>query len=160
MTILYLLLFACNDDSSQSKDTATNDTPVSWSPDFYCPGSDGCSNTDGSLYVGIGTKSITPTCFESWRDCGDDGICEGEDGYTEPDSGEMDGEWDRNTEPFLDCGCDQLCPEDEGYSVPDEGEGDGDFQAIWLAGFHNGRPVKGVHDDLWAITFVFEIGDT
>ena len=160
MTILYLLLFACNDDPAQSKDTAANDNPVSWMPDFYCPGSEGCTNTDGSLYVGIGAKSITPTCFESWRDCGEDGICEGEEGYTEPDSGEMDGEWDRNTEPFLDCGCDQLCPEDEGYSAPDEGEGDGDFQAIWLAGFHNGRPVKGVHDDLWARTIVFEKGDT
>ena len=88
MTILYLLFFACNDDPSKSKDTSTTEDSV-WKPDFYCPGSDGCSNTDGNLYVGIAAKSITPTCFESWRDCGEDGICEGEEGYVEPDNGEI-----------------------------------------------------------------------
>ena len=44
-------------------------------------------------------QSITPICFESWRDCGEDGICEGEEGYTEPDSGDGWG-MDRNTNHF------------------------------------------------------------
>ena len=87
MTILYLLFFACNDDPSKSEDTSTTDSPSGWAPDFYCPGVEGCSNTDGNLQVGIAAKSITPTCFESWRDCGEDGVCEGEEGYVEPDDG-------------------------------------------------------------------------
>ena len=80
-------------------------------------------------------KALHQHILKSWRDCGEDGICEEKTDTLSLDSGEMDGEWDRNTEPFLDCGCDQLCPEDEGYSAPDEGEGDGDFQAIWLLVF-------------------------
>lgn len=157
MSIL-LILLACNKDKAQ--DTADNLEPAGWMPDFYCPGSEGCESSEGALYAGASAVSITPTCFESWRDCGEDGLCAEDEGYVEADNGEMDGEWEKDYEPFLDCGCDQLCPGDEGYTSSDEGEADGEFQAIWLAGFQNGRPARGVHDDLWARAIVFEQGDT
>jgi len=47
---------------------------------------------------------------------------------------------------------------------PDEpyvdGNGNGRFDAYWLAGFHNGRPATGVHDDLWARALVLDDGTT
>ncbi|RME28348.1 MAG: hypothetical protein D6798_02605 [Deltaproteobacteria bacterium] len=110
-------------------------------PDLVCPGSADCPDADGALSVGAAKVPITPTCFESWQD--DDG----------------DAEWD-DDEAFLDCGCDRLCPGDEGYAGPDDGEGDGVFQAVWMAGFHNRRPARGVHDDLWARAIVFDQGST
>lgn len=38
--------------------------------------------------------------------------------------------------------------------------GNGQFDAVWLAGFNNGRPATGVHDDIWVRAMVFEVGDT
>ena len=112
------------------------------------------------MRVGAAAVPITPTCFELWRDCGDDGLCFGDEGYVEADANEGNGEWDKNVEVFLDCGCDQLCPGDEGYTSPDQGEGDQVFQASWIAGFQNSRPANGVHDDIWARAIVFEKGST
>ena len=34
----------------------------------------------------------------------------------------------------------------------------GKFDAIWMAGFHNKRPARGVHDELWARTMVIDDG--
>jgi len=157
-TILILFTLAC---SGRDKEQDTGEsTALGWQPSFHCPGSDLCPTADGTLVAGAGKRSIVPECFESWRDCGEDGLCEGDDGYIEADSGENDGEYDWSVEVFLDCGCDRLCEGDEGYTGPDTGEGDGDFQAIWLGGFHNGRPAIGVHDDIWARALVLEQGET
>jgi hypothetical protein len=38
--------------------------------------------------------------------------------------------------------------------------GNGDFDAVWIAGFDNGRPATSVHDQIWVRAMVFEIGDT
>jgi hypothetical protein len=45
----------------------------------------------------------------------------------------------------------------EGY---EDVNGNGQFDAVWLAGFHNGRPASGVHDDLWARAMVLGDGTT
>ena len=114
-----------------------------WTPDLACPGdaSGACDSNTGAFSAGAAAVAITPACFESWEDL------------------DLDGEFDSD-EAYFDCGCDRLCPGDEGYTAPDEGEADGDFQASWLAGFHNNRPAIGVHDDLWARAVVFEQGET
>jgi hypothetical protein len=150
-------LFACKDKT----DDATDDTgPVGWTPDLVCPGDAGCADNVGSFQAGAAARSITPTCFESWRDCGDDGLCPEDPEYPGADSGEDDGEYNRFKEDFLDCGCDQICPDDEGWTAADEGEGDGSFQAVWMAGFQNGRPAMTVHDELWARSAAFKSGET
>lgn len=133
---LVLIMAGCQDKA------ATDDTgAAAWTPALACPGSEGCETTEGGLWAGAAASAITPTCFESWEDL------------------DLDGELD-DEEPFFDCGCDRLCKEDEGYPGADEGEEDGEFQAVWLAGFHNNRPAIGVHDDLWARAIVFEQGET
>jgi hypothetical protein len=149
--------FACSEEKIEDSATPSIEE---LSPTYYCPGSEGCPDADGVLRVGAAAVPITPTCYELWRDCGDDGLCPEDEGYVEADSNEGNGEWERNTEVFLDCGCDQLCPGDEGYTAPDEGEADQDFQASWIAGFQNSRPANGVHDDIWARAIVFEKGST
>ncbi len=92
-------------------------------------------------------------------DCGTDGICFTDEGWTAPDAdgSENDGIF---TEYFLDCGLDRLCPDDVGYPGPDEGEGDGVFQALWIAGYGNNRPAMMVKDELWARAIVFRQGDS
>ncbi len=114
-----------------------------WTPELACPGDTSgiCDGADGALSAGAAAVTITPTCFESWTDLNGDA------------------QWG-DGEDFLDCGCDRLCPGDAGYSAPDEGEGDGVFQAVWIAGFQNGRPASGVRDDLWARALVLDQGDT
>lgn len=50
----------------------------------------------------------------------------------------------------------------------DEGDGDtyndnnnnGEFDAVWIAGFSNGKPAQGVHDDVWARAMVIDDGET
>ncbi len=37
--------------------------------------------------------------------------------------------------------------------------GNGKFDAFWLAGFHNSRAARSVHDDLWARAVLWESGD-
>jgi hypothetical protein len=159
--IAALLGWACGSDGGKANggDTAgTDDGP--WRPDLVCPGDAGCASGDGQLEAGAAAVSITPECFEQWLDCGRDGICPGDEAWTEADQGEGDAEWHRSSEPFLDCGCDQLCEGDEGYPGADQGEEDGTFQAAWLAGFQNGRPANSVHDDIWSRTVVLRQGDT
>ncbi|HMP32257.1 MAG TPA: hypothetical protein PKD85_21800, partial [Saprospiraceae bacterium] len=36
----------------------------------------------------------------------------------------------------------------------------GKFDPIWMGGFHNNRPINGVHDDLWARCLLFDDGNT
>jgi len=48
---------------------------------------------------------------------------------------------------------------DAGDSFIDQ-NGNGRFDAFWLAGFHQGRPATGVHDDIWARAVVFDDGHT
>ncbi len=49
---------------------------------------------------------------------------------------------------------------------PDQGDtyedvtGSGDFDAVWMAGFHNRKPARGVNDDLWARAMVLDDGRT
>jgi hypothetical protein len=49
---------------------------------------------------------------------------------------------------------------------PDEGDtfndvsGNGNFDAVWMAGFHNRKPAQGVYDDLWARAMVLDDGQT
>ncbi|MDC0671789.1 hypothetical protein [Nannocystis radixulma] len=146
------------DTTTGTSTTTTGDTdtgePVPDMPEIVCPGDpDGqCDPVDGAaLLAGTSVKSIVPTCFESWTDL---------DADAEYEAGET----------FLDCGCDRLCPGDPGYVAADMGEDDGDFQASWLAGFHNGRPATGVRgadlglvgegDGLWARALVLEQGNT
>ncbi len=118
---------------------------AAWAPDLHCPGDPSgiCDNAEGALHAGASQVSITPTCFESWTDANGNGEYKRSEG-----------------DDFLDCGCDRLCPEDEGYSGADDGEGDEEFQAVWLAGFQNGRPAADIHDELWARAVVFEQGQT
>lgn len=40
-----------------------------------------------------------------------------------------------------------------------DSNGNGEFDAIWLAGFHNSRPAQGVLDPLWARAMVLDAGD-
>ncbi len=110
--------------------------------DRVCPGDAGCEGNEGPLRAGAAALDLTPTCFESWEDL------------------EPFGEYDAGAEVFYDCGCDRLCPGDEGYTVADQGEGDGVFQAIWLAGFGQGRAATGVHDPIEARAVVVSSGDT
>ncbi|MEZ4383135.1 MAG: hypothetical protein R3A79_17540 [Nannocystaceae bacterium] len=100
-------------------------------PDLSCPGdpSGACDEVPGAqLEAGAAVISILPSCWERWVDV---------DGNAK---------FEATKDELFDCGCDQLCPGDPGYEGPDEGEGDNEIQAIWLAGFGNGRAVNGVRD--------------
>jgi hypothetical protein len=109
-------------------------------------------------------------------DCGEDGLCFTDEGWTAPDAGENDGVLD---EYWLDCGVDRICPDnvpetdttngldddgdgaiDDGpWVAADEGEGDGVFQALWIAGYGNNRPAMTIKDELSARVVVFAQGD-
>src|SRR5690606_8088771 len=39
----------------------------------------------------------------------------------------------------------------------DDADGDGVFDAVWIAGFQNGRPATDAHDPLWARALVIEV---
>jgi hypothetical protein len=162
INILYLgLLFSTGCDPKGDGVGEVSDSGGGpWRPEVVCPGDPTCPDADGPLFAGASAVSITPTCFEAWRDCGDDGLCPGDSGYVEADGGEGDAEYDSRAEAFLDCGCDRLCPGDDGYPGADEGEADGEFMALWLAGFQSGRPANSVHDDIWARAAAFQKGGT
>ncbi len=114
-------------------------------------------------------------------DCGTDGVCFTDEGWTAPDEDGSENDGVEN-DSFLDCGLDRLCadnvPEPEAlrengvdddgdgaiddgnYPGPDEGEGDGVFQALWIAGYGNNRPAMMIKDPLEARVVVFRQGDT
>jgi len=155
LILLTVMLVACGKAQDPIADTGEG-----WRPDVVCPGDAVCRSGEGVLAAGAAAVSITPTCWEQWLDCGEDGICPGDPTWVEADAGEADGDYDKQSERFVDCGCDQLCAGDEGYTGPDEGELDGLFRGSWMAGFNNGRPANGVHDDIWARTIALQQGDT
>lgn len=134
---LFLILTAC-------QDAPETDTATAWEPELACPGdpSGACESAEGELSAGASNISIIPPCFESWEDV------------------DESGSWSMSKDGFLDCGCDRVCPEDEGWTAADDGEGDGEFQAVWMAGFGNGHPARGIGDDLSARTLVLRQGDT
>lgn len=49
--------------------------------------------------------------------------------------------------------------EDDGDSYNDNNN-NGKFDAVWIAGFSNGKPAQGVHDDVWARAIVIDDGET
>jgi hypothetical protein len=104
MHALFFLLSCSNDKSTDSS------VEAGWKPQLVCPGDIGCESLgDGGLQAGASAKTITPICFEKWDDlnqdnvykasqdvffdCGCDQLCPGDEGYTEPDQGEADGEF-------------------------------------------------------------------
>jgi hypothetical protein len=120
-------------------------TEVRPETDLICPGDPdgGCDfSDDAQVLAGAAKLPITPLGWENWVDA---------DGDSEYRSG---------VDSFLDCGLDRICPGDEGYSAPDDGESDGYFQAMWLAGFQQSRPMQGVADDVWARATVLSQGET
>ncbi len=143
-------------DGTTAGDTDTGGPPApDEMPEIVCPGDpEGHCDpvVDAPLLAGAAVLSIVPACFEGWTDL------------------DTDAEFEPPDDEFRDCGCDRLCPGDMGYVAPDDGENDGEFQASWLAGFHNGRPANGVRgaglglvgegDGLWARALVLEQGNT
>ena len=89
---------------------------VCWIEESFLLAKSGISQAEGeSLWVGASSQSITPLGFETpnpegldgvemnfsppigagdprWNDCGYDGLCPDDEGYTGPDAGEGDGE--------------------------------------------------------------------
>ena len=63
------------------------------------------------------------------------------------------------TDTWNDVNKDAKYNPDERDSFNDE-NGNGEFDAVWMAGFHNHRPAQGIHDDLWARTMVLDDGET
>lgn len=61
-------------------------------------------------------------------------------------------------ETWTDVNGDSRYNPEDGDSFEDA-NGDGQFDAIWLAGFHNSRPAQGVLDPLWARAMVLDAGD-
>ncbi len=49
--------------------------------------------------------------------------------------------------------------EDAGDTYNDLNQ-NGKFDAVWIAGFSNGKPAQGVHDDVWARVMVIDDGET
>ena len=137
--VFVLIISGCKGDDD---DSAAEDQY----PDIYCPGdpSGSCDPSDDqTLYAGAAKISITPQCWETWNDINDNqgyGVTQGD--------------------TFNDCGCDRLCEGDDGYPGPDEGESDGTFQAIWLGGSSQGRPMNGINDDVWTRAVVLRQGNT
>ena len=136
-------------------DATTGDIPGFDPPDLYCPGdpSGKCDPVPGALLeAGAAVQSIVPHCFETWVDL-DNNFA-----------------FKKGNDQLFDCGCDRLCPGDPKYPGPDEGEDDGELQAVWMAGFGNGRPATGVRDakdglvgegdGLWARGIALRQGNT
>ena len=49
--------------------------------------------------------------------------------------------------------------EDDGDTYNDNNN-NGEFDAVWIAGFSNGKPAQGVHDDVWARVMVLDDGES
>jgi len=49
--------------------------------------------------------------------------------------------------------------EDDGDTYNDNNN-NGEFDAVWIAGFSNGKPAQGVHDEVWARVMVIDDGET
>ncbi len=134
-------------------DGATGELPY----DVLCPmaGTE-CAHATGPLLVGMAKRDITPTITEIFCDCGADGLCPEAGplglcrtaGYPGPDAGEYNAELDGH--PTVVNGPENVHDADD----------DGYFDAVWIAGYGNGRPAQGVHDPLWARALVLRKGET
>ena len=139
---LVLGAVACGGDDPKDGSGTTDSAEADPVLDLACPGAEGCATNEGALRAGAAVVDLTPECWETWDDLDDNG------------------EYSSSSDTFEDCGCDRLCPDDDGYTSADEGEGDGTFQALWLAGFGNGRAMASIHDPPEARAVVVQSGDT
>ncbi len=139
MTGVILFGVACGGESKEEGEPAGPDYSML---DMACPGTDGCASNQGALHAGAAVVDVTPECWETWEDL---------DGNSE---------YSPTVDVYDDCGCDRLCPDDADYPGPDDGEADGRFQALWMAGFGNGRAMASVHDAIEARAVVLESGET
>ncbi|MFC1610465.1 neutral/alkaline non-lysosomal ceramidase N-terminal domain-containing protein [Myxococcota bacterium] len=136
---------ACGDDNKKSQ------PPY----DLLCPkaGTD-CPDSDGPLLVGVAVRDITPTIVETFWDCGVDQLCPGDEGYPGPDDDGSEGNAELDGHPFVPS------PQPGLAEAFDDANGNGVFDAVWIAGFGNGRPAQGVHDPIWARALVLRTGGT
>ncbi len=136
---------ACSDPPEDQPDPEEAELPY----DLLCPtaGTD-CADADGPLMVGVGLRDITPAVTETFLDCGLDNLCPGDVGYVAPDAGELDGEFNGHWSM------------PDGVERFDDANGNGFFDAVWIAGYGNGRPAQGVHDPIWARAVVLRKGET
>jgi hypothetical protein len=138
---ILVLAGACGSETDKAGTPQDSGDPTSML-DLACPGAQGCLSNEGGLRVGAARVDLTPECWETWDDLDDNG------------------EYSSSSDTFYDCGCDRLCPGDDGYTSADDGEADGRFQALWLAGFGNGRAMDSVHDPIEARAVVLASGET
>lgn len=47
--------------------------------------------------------------------------------------------------------------EEESYN---DNNNNGQFDAVWIAGFHNNKPANGIHDEVWSRAMVIDDGET
>ena len=63
------------------------------------------------------------------------------------------------TDTWNDANNDAKYSKDDGDTFNDNNK-NGEFDAVWIAGFSNGKPAQGVHDDVWARVMVIDDGET
>ncbi|HKJ69176.1 MAG TPA: hypothetical protein VKA68_14555, partial [bacterium] len=59
------------------------------------------------------------------------------------------------SETWQDANGDSRYDPEDGDTYIDRND-NGRFDAFWMAGFHNARPARGIHDDLWARALVID----
>ncbi len=166
--ITFLLVAACGDDDgaaeseseaeAESESESESESEAPFAPDLVCPGGEGCADAgDGTLRAGAGIRGITPPFFETWENRDADlSVFSGNVGE-DPDcplSANIDGkpldcERDCGSDPGNVCGSEDEDTDDDCFHDDD---GDGCFDAVWIAGFGEGRAANGVHEDdgIWA----------
>ena len=63
------------------------------------------------------------------------------------------------TDTWTDTNGDARYRPEDGDTFEDS-NGNDKFDAVWMAGFQNGRPAQGIHDELWARTMLIDDGNT
>jgi len=63
------------------------------------------------------------------------------------------------TDTWNDVNGDAKYREEDGDTYNDNNQ-NGTFDAVWVAGFHSGKPANGIHDDVWARTVLIDDGKT
>ncbi len=61
------------------------------------------------------------------------------------------------SDTWQDANADAVYDPEDGDTFQDQNN-NGKFDAVWLAGFHTGRPAQGIHDHLWARSMVIDDG--
>jgi len=105
MVLMLSLAAGCSGTAGTDSEDADTDASPEGGPDIVQ-----ARAAVGTLQAGAAVRSIIPACFEDWndvngnwsyslseldsfRDCGCDKRCAGDEGYTGPDEGEGDGEF-------------------------------------------------------------------